>query len=265
MPLRAKRALLTNAPEGGNFCQFDSDHEPLAESVALFAANGLERGEAVILVVPPQRAEDVLAHLTHQRLDPAAARESGHLVLLDPVAALAECSPAGVPDFELLKLRAVQTLERLPSNRCGNVRLYGEMVDLLWQVGRPDLAMELEAYWAGFTEAYRLCIFCGFTFDPLAESTYTTPFGEIGRLHASVLPTKEDDLLLAAVDAATFDVLGISFSTILKGSVREQSPGEHRLPMGRRTILWLHRNMPVTSTHILKRARHYMEQGAPAA
>jgi len=265
MPHR-KAALLADAPAGRHFCQFASESEPLIDSVAMFAASGLERGEAVILVVTPAHARELTERLTRQGLDPASACDSGHLVFVDSVATMAEYTRGGVPDLQGLKSSVDRLIAGLPAERQGGLRIYGELVDLLWQAGYTDAAIQLEGFWEAYYSSHGLCLFCGFTMDALAESTYEAPFGEIGRLHTSVLPTAEDERLRAAVDAATEDVLGISFSLILGCSSREQTLGEHRLPIGRRTMLWLHHNMPVTSAHILERARHYMElAAAPSA
>jgi hypothetical protein len=46
-------------------------------------------------------------------------------------------------------------------------------------------------------------------------------------------------------------------------SGREDKPGEHRLPIGHRSILWLKRNMPNIYSRVLERAREYYEQNPP--
>jgi hypothetical protein len=173
---------------------------------------------------------------------------------------IAECSRAGQPDLECLKSALDGLLCGVPAEWRRHICLYGEMVNELWQAGHAELAVRLEEHWNDLLRRHPLSLFCGYTLDGLAESTYTGPFSEIGRTHTNILPTSDDERFRAAVDAATEDVLGISFSLILSCSAREQTLGEHRLPIGRRTLLWLHRNMPVTSGHILERARHYLER-----
>jgi hypothetical protein len=253
-------ALLGEAPAGRHVCQFDCDSDPLPESIALFAAGGLQRGDAVVLVAPSEQNATVLALLERDAIDIRAACASGQLRVMSSRDKLAECSRAGQPDLECLKGAIDGLLEGIPAEWRKRIRVYGEMVNELWQGGHAALAVRLEEHWNELARRHPLSLFCGYTLDGLAESTYTGPFSEIGRTHTNILPTSDDERFRAAVDAATEDVLGISFSLILSCSAREQTLGEHRLPIGRRTLLWLHRNMPVTSGHILERARHYLQQ-----
>jgi len=266
MTPRGKVALLSEAPAGRHVCQFESESDPLAESIALFAAGGLQRGDAVVLVAPPEQTDIVIALLERDKLDTDAALESGQLLMLSSRSLLAEVSSDGVPDLERLKGMLDAFLQRIPAEWSRGIRVYGEMVNVLWCGGYPELAVKLEDHWNELARSRPLSVFCGYTLDGLAESTYAGPFSEIGRTHTNVVPTGDDERFRAAVDAATEDVLGISFSLILSCSAREQTLGEHRLPIGRRTLLWLHQNMPVTSGHILERARHYMQHAdAPAS
>jgi hypothetical protein len=262
MSLSDKATLLEEAPAGRHFCQFDSDEEPLLSSVVRFAAAGLTRGELVLLAVTPAQSEALVQQLSAHRLDPARAQAAGRLRFVNPLALLEECGGGETPDVERLKAGARTLVDSLPRDGNRTVRVYGEMLGLLWQLGHAEAAIELEECWDGFVTERPLCVFCGYRVDPLAYSTYAGPFGEIGRVHSHVLATDADERLRAAVDAATEDVLGIAFSLILSCSAREQSVGEHRLPVGRRTLLWLHRNMPVTSAHILARTRFYLQQPA---
>jgi hypothetical protein len=241
-------------------CQFDSDSDPLPESIALFATGGLQRGDAVVLIAPTEQSATVLALLERDAIDTRVARASGQLRVMSSRDTLRECSRAGQPELECLKSAIDALLGGVPPEWRKRIRVYGEIVSELWHGGHAELAIRLEEHWNELAGQHPLSLFCGYTLDGLAESTYAGPISEIGRTHTNILPTDDDERFRAAVDAATEDVLGISFSLILSCSTREQTLGEHRLPIGRRTLLWLHRNMPVTSGHILERTRHYLDK-----
>src|SRR4029077_4452692 len=109
--------------------------------------------------------------------------------------------------------------------------------------------------------SHPMTLFCAYMLDGLEPGSYEGPLNEIGRTHTDILSTEEDERRRAAIDAASEEILGMSFSLTLSFSGREQTVGEHRLPIGRRTMLWLQRNMPGSSGMILERARHYYHQG----
>jgi len=262
-----KPAWLGESPAGRHVCQFHSPSDPLAESIAIFAEAGLRGGDQVILLALPDQAEAALAVLEPRAVDLVAARATGQLRIEDSCSVLDACAAGSGLDLERLSRYLGGMLARTSSGPRRKVRVYGDMVSLLWNRGDAELAIHLEEIWDELVQAHpSTVLFCGYSLDRLAESTYNGPLSGIGRVHRTVLTTADDERFQTAVDAATHDVLGISFSTMLSSSTREQALGDHRLPMGWRTLHWLHRNMPVTSAHILERARHYMaSDGAPVA
>ena len=94
--------------------------------------------------------------------------------------------------------------------------------------------------------------------DGHQESCYSGPLHEIGRTHSDILISDDDRRFHMAMDEASKDVFGVRLSKMLSLSGHEHHPGEHRLPEGQRTMLWIMRNMPSSSASVLERARrHY--------
>jgi hypothetical protein len=186
-------------------------------------------------------------------------------VVLDAQSVLAEFMRDGMPEWNRFRSTIGAVLEGFRPMRGGATRAYGEMVSVLWREGNAAAAIRLEEYWNELARYYPFTLFCGYMLDGLDSASYEGPLNEIGRTHSDVLVTEEDERLRAAVDAASEEVLGMSFSLTLSFSGREQTIGEHRLPIGRRTMLWLQRNMPGSSARILERARQYFEKEAVPA
>jgi hypothetical protein len=255
---RGNAALLTRARPSLHACQLYRDPSELVESVGVFAGSGLERGDAVVLIATPTHAEAFAKRLVRDGHDVERAQAAGQLTVLDANTLLGDVLREGAPDKNALQNRVEAVMQRPEVRDLGAVRLYGEMVSLLWQDGHAAAAIALDECWNELSRLHRFALFCAYEVDPLDGRTYDLPLHEIGRTHTDVLSTEDDERLRAAVDAASIDVLGISFSLVLSCSGREQTIGEHRLPIGQRTLLWLHRNMPVTSSHILERTRHYL-------
>ena len=262
MPTRTNVALLTKAPAGRHICQFHRSDENLSRAVALYAGTGLQRGDGVILIATPEHIELFKRDLDRMQVDPVPYLENGQLIVADAATTLQKFMRNGMPDWSRFRSHLESVLEELKAPHRSATRAYGEMVSLLWQEGNPEAAIKLEEYWNDLARLHPFTLFCGYMMDGLLPESYEGPLNDIGRTHSDVLPTEDDERLRAAVDAASEEVLGLSFSMTLSFSGREQTVGEHRLPIGRRTMLWLQRNMPGSSNRILERARFYFDQNS---
>jgi len=250
--------LLSDAPVGSHLCQISVDPTLLATSVARFASAGLRRGDAVLLIAPHDRARSILASIVKGGVDAEDARASGQLLLVDPDSTLATCMRGGSPDLERLKGTARRMLLNVARERTPVVRVYGEMVSMLWQQGYPRIAIELEEYWTELAQNHSLAVFCSYTIDALTNDAYLSDLSEIGRTHSAVLSGAEDARFCAALEVVLEEILGVSFGLILSAAAREQTAGACRLPLGVRTFLWLHENMPSTSALILGQVRLHL-------
>jgi hypothetical protein len=251
--------VLGAPPAGAHLCQISCDLRALADSVALFAAGGLQRGDLVILVAPPDRVQLAFAGLARRGLDPEQSCASGQLRVFDPHATLAQCLRNGVPDLEQLKRAGDALLLHEPSSeRSGRISAYGEMVSLLWQAGYVGTAIRLEEHWNACAQSRPIVFFCAYTLDALAPTSYWFDLAEIGRTHTEVLSTDEDERLATAVEAAVEEVLGIPRAQLRARTAVAPSAGERRLPAGRRTLLWLHRHVPAASSEVLQRVGRHL-------
>ena len=260
MSSQGPQDLLIKAPTDRHIAQLHKDCEALAESVGLFVGTGLRRGDGVVMIISAARAEQYLQRLRQGGIDPEAHRRSGHLTVLDVESVLGRFMREGMPDWADFRqtVGSVIDFARGPGRRA--TRVFGEIVDILWRQGQMQAAVRLEEYWNKLSRLYRFCLFCGYVLDGLDEHSYDGPLHEIGRTHSDILATEEDERLRAAVDAASKDVFGIPVSMTLSFSGHEENAGEHRLPVGRRTMLGLKTTLPDTSAKVLESARRHYHQ-----
>jgi hypothetical protein len=228
-------------------------------AVGLFVGTGLTRGEAAVIIATPEHISGFVAAFGRMEINAEAHLQAGNLVLLDAQQILDKLMHAGKPDPNRFQRVLGSVMGDLYSRGYRAIRAYGEMVSLLWNRGDCEAAIRLEEQWNDFIGIHPMTLFCAYMLDGLDHGAYGGPLSDIGRTHTDVLATRDDERLRAAIDAATEEVLGISLSLTLSFSGREQNAGEHRLPLGRRTMLWLQRNMPGSSRLIMERARHYYE------
>ena len=152
--------ILAERPHREHVAQVYSDDNVLMESLRMFTAQGLSRGEAVVLVVAQSHHDSLLYYLKTDGIDVDQAQRDGHLLLQDAAALLARFMVGDMPDRALFRF----TVGDLVANAVAThrrVRVFGEMVDLLWQSNLPA-AVRLELLWNELLEESNLSLFCAY-------------------------------------------------------------------------------------------------------
>lgn len=250
-------ALLIEAPVNRHFAQLHRDPQDLTDAVTLYLETGLRRGNPVVVIAAPVHTDRFLTRLREDGLDPAGFLKSGQLELHDAELTLRKFMYNDTPDWEDLRRAIGSVLERVRAFGRGTTRVYGEMVNVLWQEGKQKAAIRLEEYWNELARLYPFSLFCSYMLDVHRDHTYNGPIEEIGRTHSDMIGTAEDERFRVALDAASRDVFGVPLSQMVGFS--RNNEGERRFPSGQRTMLWVKRNLPSASAAVLERARRYYE------
>ncbi|HEY8370302.1 MAG TPA: ATP-binding protein [Thermodesulfobacteriota bacterium] len=185
----ASRLAPSAAPDAGTGCdhlvQFYERDAFLVETACRFVAEGA--GGRVVIASGPH-LDGIDARLRAAGLDPEADRMHGRYVTLD-----AAETPSRVVDRGRLDERRL--LERLEgviatASRGGRepVRVFGEMVALLWTQGHREAALRLEALWNGLARRDAVEILCAYPMQSFTSAADAAPFGEICEKHSRVLP-----------------------------------------------------------------------------
>jgi hypothetical protein len=259
------RALLIEAPVGRHFAQLHRSDETLIESVGLYVVTGLRRGHGVIVIATPEHRRALLRHAWYYDINAERLQRSGQLVLLDADETLSLFMQRGMPDWHAFRRAVSGAIDSAGAAGGGTVRAYGEMVNVLWQQGRHEAAIQLEDFWNELARIHPFSLFCCYHLDSHDHACYHRPLHAIGRTHTDVPPTEDDDQLRAALDQASRDVFGVPLPRTLALSGHEDEPGEARLPAGQRSMLWIMRHHPEQSIHVLERARRYLARGQQAS
>lgn len=159
--------LLDRAEPEGHLVQlYGGDDQLLTRNVIRFLAEGLKRGDGLVLIATPEHVAAIERKLHEASADAYQALQDGRLVLLDAQTTLDQFMVDGEPDPE--RFRSVvgsvlqDVLERATS---GRVRAFGEMVALLWMDGRQPAAVRLEQYWNDILVGSSASLFCAYPID----------------------------------------------------------------------------------------------------
>jgi hypothetical protein len=148
------------AGRAGHTVQFYGSEGELASRAGRYLAGGLEAGAIAIVIATPDHRAAVRAQMTAY-CDAGGARARGDLVVLDADEMLRLFLIGSRPDpggFELI----IGGLIRRAAAAGRPVRLYGEMVALLWDAGHPRAAIELEGLWNDLGRRVPFSLLCGY-------------------------------------------------------------------------------------------------------
>lgn len=134
--------VLAERPSGEHIAQLYSHETVLVESLRMFTTHGLLRGEAVLLVLTPSHRQVLLQHLQKEGVDVDGLQRAGQLLLLDAEKLLASFMRGRMPDGTLFNKSLGEVVASIrPNGGNRKVRVFGEMVDLLWKSNQPARAM----------------------------------------------------------------------------------------------------------------------------
>jgi hypothetical protein len=151
-----------------------------------YLAEGLCAGEVAVVVATELHRRPFEAALTAKGVDVAAARASGRYVVLDAETTMRRFLVGNWPDrcdFE-------ETIGALIRRSCDTgrpVRVYGEMVALLWDAGQVNAAIELETLWNELASALPFSLLCAYPIRSVAGDAHLDAFADVCRLHSSVV------------------------------------------------------------------------------
>ncbi len=253
MTAPAGSALLTDAPHGRHFAQFHRDDGALTESAFVFLEAGLRRGNGVLVITGTDQVDRLFERLSASKFHPQALCDAGQLSILNTAKVLDQCSAAGLPEWAKFRASLAPVLSRLLPYGSGT-RVYTEMANGLWTAGHAEAAIRLEDFWNAMAADYQFSLYCGYTMDTYSEHSYAAPLEELGRTHSDILGTPEDERFGVALDRASKEIFGIPL-TQMAGVSRHDAA--RRFPSGQRTMLWVKRNLPMSSPQLVARARKY--------
>jgi hypothetical protein len=245
-------SLLTAAQPGRHIAHFHHHPEVLANSAFTFLEGGLRAGNSVLVIATEANAERFLQRLGQGGFHASALQQAGQLTFLDAPTLLAEVTMNELPDWPRFYRAFTSILERVRAFGRGT-RIYADMAGLLWRAGQATGAIRLEELWNTLAREMPISVFCSYVMDMQSEESYAGPVEELGRTHTDIVSSEEDDRFAAALDRASRELFGITLSQ-MAGAVKDS---ERRLPSGQRTMLWVKRNLPLSTAQLAERARRY--------
>jgi len=145
--------------------QLYRDERYLVEAVALFTGIALGKGESVVLVATPAHLQGIERRLEANGFSVDDVKHWGQLTVRDAAETLSGFMVNDMPDPVLFKTIVGSVIQRAAAgSRNGKVRVYGEMVNLLWR-SNSAATVRLETLWNEVIHAHSISLFCAYHVD----------------------------------------------------------------------------------------------------
>jgi len=119
----------------------------------------------------------------------AAARARDQYLSFDAATTLSKFMVNGSPDPRRF-VEVLGSIIILAAQNQRRVRVFGEMVALLWADGNRKAAIHLEELWNDLGKSLSFSLFCTYPMQGFNGETYEAEFAEICKLHAHVFPAE---------------------------------------------------------------------------
>ncbi len=225
---------------------YGNDRRTLAQQVTTYISEGLAAGEAVVVLASDANATLFRRGLHHRRIDVGGAARENRYVSFDAHEMRAKFIRDGRLDFAAFISFMQPLLERLTAKH--TVRIYGEVVGLLWRDGQRGLAIELERAWDALRALVPFTLLCGYPIDIFSDEFNDESINGVMSAHTRLLG--RDGELHEALERVSAHGLQNGGLPMEWGSV----------PEGEATLLWLRRNAPEDAADIIPRAQAYVKE-----
>ena len=161
------------------------DEQELTERVSEYLLPAVQDGGVAIVVATPGHRLSFERHLAGTGVDVAAARARGSYLAPDASETMRGFMVADWPDAGGF-WQAISPLLRQAAKAGQPVRVFGEMVALLWDTGLIDAAIEVEALWNELADQYPFSLLCAYPAQSVSCARHLDALTEVCRVHTQV-------------------------------------------------------------------------------
>jgi hypothetical protein len=188
---------------------YDDDAE-WVDRIAGFVQDGFSRDERVIVIATSPHLVQLEECLSERGVDLPQSRTSGRLLTLDADVTLSALMRDRRPHAAELNARVGGLIDAATEDG-SLVRIFGEMVAVLWEQGNVAGAIELESLWNELAEHRRFSLLCAYPLGGIGDMPLSD-IHEVCDLHSKLLPPRSyTSTRMAAVRPDLADVASKTF------------------------------------------------------
>lgn len=157
--------ILTNPQPSGHIVYPYTDEAHVADAVSLFTGAGLRKGEAVLLIMAASHSGLIRQRIESQGFNLAELESTGRLICEDAADLLSNFLFGGIVDEHRFKSTLIEMVRKAKIGQDGKarpVRVFGEMVDLLWRTDHKTTE-RVEQLWNEVIESQAVPLLCAYS------------------------------------------------------------------------------------------------------
>ena len=178
--------------------RFYEDDSYLCDAVGRFLLEGLEQGEAVVIIAGKKHRSGVNEALAAAGIPILEAKLQGRIVELDAEETLQAFMPGdlarGLPDRDRFRAAVGSVVQKTVSDpRYKGMRAYGQMVDILSEFGNEDGIIRLEEFWNELARDHSFRLQCGYSIANFRQADKSEVFRRVCGTHSQIIPSESYD------------------------------------------------------------------------
>ena len=177
-----------------HFVQFYETDDFLLDSVTKFISSGLNTGETALLLGTDTHLKLLRARLEEQNLDVDGLSKLRRLVTLDAEQVLADLTVEGRFSQERF-YEFFSSLINEATEGQRPLRVFGELVAVLWAQGEHATAIEVEQCWNLLKKTKRFSLYCAYPLTGFGASELSEFLKQVCNTHSCVIPAESFSLL----------------------------------------------------------------------
>ncbi len=203
------------------------DHDSyLIERVGQYVEEGWDLGESALLI------------LTQSHREALEARLNGHIKhdqyrILDAADALNQFMVNEWPDRQMFHEVMAGLIPEAAQKGNGRVRIFGEMVAILWERGQIEAAVQLENLWNQLAASHTFSLLCAYPMRGFSSHSHTQAFQKICHSHSVVKPAEHSIMPMSGHDTPD---PGTTLAMLHQKSVALENELAHRKELQRSLI-----------------------------
>ena len=178
--------------------------EFLVDTVCDFVAPNLHDGGAAIIVASAAHRAAFETALRDAGVDVEHAIAADRYIGFDAAELLDDLMVDGTPHAGRFHEAIGEVIDRAGAKQ-RRVRVYGEMVALLWEGGNIPAAVALEGLWNELAATHEFALLCAYPLSVFDDDATAAAFERVCEQHCTVIPS-ESYTLLGSVDAKRREV-----------------------------------------------------------
>ena len=168
---------------GDHVVVFHQDDDEFAGRVTGYLLEALQDEGVAIVIATPAHRLSFEERLEQAGIDVAAAQAAGSYLALDASETMRQFIVADWPEPASFWRAISPLIKQAPGTR-RPVRVFGEMVSLLWDAGLVNSAIELEAMWNELGRQYPFSLLCAYRSHSVSGSHHLDALAEVCGAHA---------------------------------------------------------------------------------